>query len=241
LPEVRQDVTRRAGERFPPGLPRPVEVVIAAGALALSAPVLLLAAAAVAAGSRGGAFFRQTRVGRGGRPFELYKLRTMRAGPGPQVTSGDDLRITPVGRLLRKTKLDELPGFWNVVRGDISLVGPRPEVARYVDVEDPAWKEVLAVRPGLTDPAVLAFRHEEDLLASVDGDREVAYIQRVLPEKLRISRAYLATRTWRSDLRVLFRTLLALFSRPGRVPRDLTARYRAGENSSSFPNDPRFP
>lgn len=229
-----------AGPVSPPrrGLPRAVEAAAAALGLLLTLPVLVLAAAAVRLTSSGPVFFRQARVGRGGRSFELLKLRTMRAGAGPSVTAGDDPRITPVGRLLRRSKLDEIPGLWNVLRGDLALVGPRPEVARFVSLEDPLWQEILTVRPGLTDPAVVAFRHEEELLARVGSDREALYHQRVLPVKLRLSRDYLRERTWRSDLRVLLRTAGSLFFRPARLPIDLTDQGLGGENSSSFPKDP---
>jgi lipopolysaccharide/colanic/teichoic acid biosynthesis glycosyltransferase len=126
---------------------------------------------------------------------------------GLEISAADDVRITPVGRILRRIKLDELPQLWNVVRGDMSLVGPRPEVPRYVDANDPLWREVLSVRPGLTDPATLRYRHEERLLASVSGDRDRHYREVVLPAKLRESLGYLRRRSWRTDFYVLFGTL----------------------------------
>jgi lipopolysaccharide/colanic/teichoic acid biosynthesis glycosyltransferase len=155
-------------------------------------------------------------VGLGGRPFTLLKLRTMRtvatvAGTpeGTQLTASGDARITPVGRWLRRFKLDELPQLWNVVRGDMSLVGPRPEVPRYVDAADPLWQSVLSARPGLTDPVTLRLRDEEALLAGVD-DVEGFYRERLLPWKLRGYRDYLARRSWTSDLAVLGATVLAV-------------------------------
>jgi lipopolysaccharide/colanic/teichoic acid biosynthesis glycosyltransferase len=189
-------------------LPRAAEAALAALGLAASLPVLAAAAAAIRLTSRGPVFFRHTRVGRGGRTFALLKLRTMADRPGgPEVTSADDTRITRVGALLRRTKLDEIPQLWNVLRGEMSLVGPRPESPRYVDPADPRWMRVLAVRPGLTDPASIRFRHEERLLASVPEDRELFYRTVLLPAKLELSGAYLARRTWRSDVAVLARTL----------------------------------
>jgi lipopolysaccharide/colanic/teichoic acid biosynthesis glycosyltransferase len=196
------------------GIPRPLEALLAAGGLIVSLPILAVGAVLVRATSRGPAIFRQQRVGRGGRPFTLYKLRTMRvSAEGPQVTARGDDRITPVGRFLRRSKLDELPQLWNVVRGDMSLVGPRPEVARYVNIQDPAWQRVLRVRPGITDPVTLQLRDEETLLARVEGDRELFYREELQPEKLRQYATYLENRSTWTDVEVLYKTVLAvLFS-----------------------------
>ena len=215
-----------AGTEGPPrrGLARPAEIVLAAGGLVAAAPVLAIAAAAVAATTGLPVFFRQVRVGRHGRPFTLIKFRTMRnaraGSAGPQVTAGNDPRITAVGRFLRRTKLDELPELWNVLRGDMSFVGPRPEVADYVHPEEPLWREVLSVRPGLTDPVTLRLRHEEALLEAVSGDREKYYRETLQPRKLEGYVEYLRRRTWRSDLGVLFATAGAIF-RPRRADREL--------------------
>jgi lipopolysaccharide/colanic/teichoic acid biosynthesis glycosyltransferase len=189
------------------GLPRPLEVVVSAAGLVVALPLLAVAAIAICLTSLGPALFRQERVGRFGRPFFLLKLRTMRVRGGPEITAAGDPRVTAVGRLLRRTKLDELPQLWNVLRGDMSLVGPRPETARYVDLQDPRWTRVLSVRPGLSDPASIRYRDEEKLLASVSGDRDRYYREVLLPAKLEISQAYLSRRTWRSDVAVLVRTI----------------------------------
>src|SRR5215218_7728141 len=187
------------------GLPRAVEATLACLGLAVASPILLL----IAATSPRPVLFRQQRVGLNGRPFTLLKLRTMRVAPeGSQLTAAGDARITPMGRWLRRFKLDEIPQLWNVVRGDMSLVGPRPEVPRYVD-ESPLWRQVLSVRPGLTDPVTLRLRDEEALLASVD-DPESFYRERLLPWKLRGYRDYLERRTWATDLGVLGATALAI-------------------------------
>ena len=130
---------------------------------------------------------------------------------------GDD-RVTPVGRVLRRTKLDELPELWNVLRGDMSFVGPRPEVPEYVDLDDPEWAEVLQARPGLTDPVTLALKDEEDLMESVAGDRERYYRETLQPRKLAGYRSYLERRTWRTDVGVIWNTVMALL--PGRTATD---------------------
>ncbi len=194
------------------GLPRSVEGALAALGLLLSSPLVLGAMIAVRATSRGPAIFRQERVGRGGRSFTLLKLRSMRlaATTGTQITARGDDRITPVGRWLRRFKLDELPQLWNVVCGDMSLVGPRPEVPRYVDAEAPLWQQVLAARPGLTDPVTLALRDEESILAAAPGRPEDFYRRALLPYKLRGYAEYESRRTpWR-DIGVLIATVLAI-------------------------------
>jgi len=183
-----------------------VEATLACLGLAVASPILLL----IAAASPRPVLFRQQRVGLNGRPFTLLKLRTMRVAPeGSQLTAAGDTRITPVGRWLRRFKLDEIPQLWNVVRGDMSLVGPRPEVPRYVDPQNPLWRQVLSVRPGLTDPVTLRLRDEEALLAGVD-DPESFYRERLLPWKLRGYVDYLERRSWATDLGVLGATALAI-------------------------------
>lgn len=217
----------------PPGLPRPLEALLAALGLVLAAPLLALAAAAIAASSRGPILFRQRRVGRHGRGFTLYKLRSMRAdAAGAPVTAGGDRRITPLGRLLRKTKVDELPELWNVLKGEMSLVGPRPEVPEFVDLEDPRWRRVLAVRPGLTDPVTLRLRNEEALLDAVGGDRAAFYAATLVPYKLRGYLAYLERRSARSDLAVLGRTALGILL-PRRTPAPTPAEIRAAVRERS--------
>jgi len=193
------------------GLPRQAEAAIALAGLVMVAPLIALAAIAVAVTSRGPVIFRQKRMGRKGRPFTMYKLRTMRVtNSGPQVTAGDDVRVTPVGKFLRKTKLDELPELWNVLKGDMSLIGPRPEVPRYIDLEDPVWRLVLEARPGIADPMTLRLRNEEALLVEVEGDRERFYLETLVPFKLEGYLDYLQARSWRSDLKVLWQTVVAV-------------------------------
>lgn len=196
------------------GLARPIEGALALAGLIVLSPVLLTTALIVLVGSGRPVLFRQTRVGRYGRPFTMLKFRTMRNDPvGPAVTAGDDPRITRIGTLLRRTKLDELPELWNVVRGDMALVGPRPEAPRYVDAREPRWERVLQVRPGITDPTTLHLIDEEKLLAAVEGDREQYYLTDLVPKKLDGYIAYLEQRTWRSDIGILLRTIRSLFLR----------------------------
>jgi lipopolysaccharide/colanic/teichoic acid biosynthesis glycosyltransferase len=183
----------------------------AATALLLLSPLLLLTALAIKLDSPGPVFFRQERVGRHGVPFRIHKFRTMRAGaPGLQITVGDDPRITRVGRLLRRTRIDELPQFIDVLQGTMSLVGPRPEVPRYVAHYPPGLRDrALAVRPGITDPASLAFIDEGALLArAADPERE--YIEVILPQKLQQAADYAERATLWTDLGVLWRTALRL-------------------------------
>jgi lipopolysaccharide/colanic/teichoic acid biosynthesis glycosyltransferase len=193
------------------GLPRSAEVLLALGGLGASAPLMAGAAILVALSSRGPVLFKQRRIGRFGHPFTLYKFRTMRTGSsGPNVTAASDTRVTWIGRILRKTKLDELPELWNIVRGDLSLVGSRPEVPEYVNMDDPSWQRVLDERPGITHPVTIRLRNEEELLAAVDGDRSEYYKTTLLPFKLDGYLQYMERRTWLSDLETLVNTALVI-------------------------------
>ena len=195
---------------------RLIDLLCAAAALMLLAPLLLLLALAIRLDSPGPVFFRQERVGRLGVLFRIHKFRTMRVDAqahGLSITVGQDARITRVGHWLRHYRLDELPQFLDVLLGRMSLVGPRPEVPRYVAHYPPALRaRVLAVRPGITDPASLAHIDEASLLAAA-ADPEREYIERILPAKLALQAAYAERATLRSDLWVLCRTLRVLLSR----------------------------
>ena len=190
---------------------RAFDLLGASLALLLLAPVMGLVALWIRVDSPGPVFFRQQRVGRHGVPFQIHKFRTMRTGAaGPPLTVGDDARITRAGRFLRRTRLDELPQFIDVLQGAMSLVGPRPEVPRYVAHYPPALRErVLAVRPGLTDPASLDFIDEAALLAAA-ADPEREYVERILPAKLQRAVEYAETASLATDLAVLARTARAL-------------------------------
>src|SRR5215467_12844389 len=187
-------------------LRRLLDVTVAGVLLVVLAPLLALLALLVRATSPGRGIFLQTRIGRHGRPFVLLKLRTMRAdAAGPAITAGADARITPLGARLRRAKLDELPQLWNVLRGDMSLVGPRPELPHYVARYTAAQRAVLRARPGLTDPASLAWADEAATLGRfAEPDR--AYVEEVVPSKIALSLAYLERRTVWSDLAVVMRT-----------------------------------
>lgn len=198
------------GRRFYAGYgKRALDLAVSVPALMALSPALLVIAALVKAGSPGTVFYAQERVGRRGRPFRLYKFRTMVTDAdksGPAVTSSGDARITPLGRTLRKWKLDELPQLWNVVRGDMSLVGPRPEVRKYTDIFRDDYSEILEISPGITDYAALEYRDEEEVLARYP-DAEEAYTSVVLPEKIALYRQYLRDMGFRSDLKIIFRTI----------------------------------
>ena len=190
---------------------RAVDVVLSALGLVLLAPVLVACAAAVRLSSPGPVLFRQARAGLGGRPFALLKFRSMRhAAGGPLVTARGDARVTRVGRLLRRSKLDELPQLWNVLVGDMSLVGPRPEVPYYVERFAADYARILTVRPGITDFAAVEYRDEEALLAA-SGDPQSTYEHVVLPAKITLYHRYLDEMSLSTDLSLLLRTLTALF------------------------------
>jgi lipopolysaccharide/colanic/teichoic acid biosynthesis glycosyltransferase len=192
---------------------RAFDIVVAVVGLVLVSPFLAASALAVRVTSGSPVLYRQERVGRYFQSFEIVKLRTMTTHPGPVVTVGADPRITPVGRWLRRTKVDELPQLWNVVRGDMSLVGPRPEVPIHVEQFRADYEVVLTVRPGITDDASLRYRREAQVLAA-SADPERAYVEEILPDKLRVARRYVAERSFTGDLRILARTLM-----PARTPR----------------------
>jgi lipopolysaccharide/colanic/teichoic acid biosynthesis glycosyltransferase len=188
---------------------RAFDIAFAAVLLVFLSPLLLAFALAVALTSPGGAFFRQVRVGRGGSEFRLLKFRTMRPGSeakGQLTIGGRDPRVTTVGYWLRKTKLDELPQLWNVLVGDMSVVGPRPEVPRYVALYTPEQRRVLDVRPGITGMASIDYIDENEILAR-SSDPERTYIVEILPAKLALDLRYVQERSLALDLRILLITV----------------------------------
>jgi lipopolysaccharide/colanic/teichoic acid biosynthesis glycosyltransferase len=188
------------------------DVVAAATGLVLLAPLLLALALWIRLDSAGPALFRQVRVGRHGVPFEILKFRTMcqQAQAGRLLTVGRDARITRAGRFLRRSKLDELPQLINVLFGSMSLVGPRPEVPRYVDRYPPEVRRtVLSVAPGITDWAAILYKDENDILGRA-ADPERAYVETILPVKLAYYQRYVRERSFWLDLRIILRTLAVL-------------------------------
>lgn len=195
-------------------LKRIFDLVAASTGIVILSPVLIAVAIAIKADSPGRVFFRQTRVGRHGRPFHIFKFRTMVTDAeklGPQVSSGDDPRITRFGSLLRKYKIDELPQLLNVIVGDMSIVGPRPEVPRYVEAFREEYDQILTVRPGITDYASLEFKDENTLLQAADNPEE-KYLREILPVKIEYCKKYLRDQSFMTDLRLIFRTIGSLLS-----------------------------
>jgi lipopolysaccharide/colanic/teichoic acid biosynthesis glycosyltransferase len=191
---------------------RAFDLCVALVALALGLPIGALIAVAIKLGDRGPVLYRQERVGRGGRLFQLLKFRSMVAEAdrrGAPITVRGDPRVTPVGRTLRRWKLDELPQLLNVIRGDMSLVGPRPELPTYVAQYEKWMQSVLHYRPGITDPASLAFLDEEEVLARAP-DLHAAYCSAILPRKLELSLRYAQRADLLSDLGVLWHTFASL-------------------------------
>jgi lipopolysaccharide/colanic/teichoic acid biosynthesis glycosyltransferase len=212
---------------------RIIDAVGAFVGLAVTGPVLLLCAVAVRLDSRGPIFFRQRRVGQHGRTFQIFKFRTMIDGTdkqGSKLTAFGDARVTRVGKILRKTKLDEIPQLLNVVRGEMSLVGPRPEVPEYTEKYTPKERRVLEVRPGITGPASLAYIDEEQILAAA-ADREKFYVNTIMRRKLRFDLAYCRNVCLLGDARIIIRTGGSLVGlRFSRQKEDLRAS-RASERS----------
>lgn len=175
-------------------------------------PLWLCIGLAVACGSKGGAFYRQTRVGRNGKEFKLLKFRTMRQDAdkiGGLITVGEDSRVTRIGKFLRNYKLDELPQFLNIIKGDMSIVGPRPEVPKYVALYDERQRRVLSVRPGLTDYASIEYISENELLAQ-SADPDKTYIEEIMPAKLELNLKYIDNQSIMEDLRLIFKTLFSI-------------------------------
>jgi len=189
------------------------DIVVAFVGLLFLLPLLLLVALLIKIDSRGPVFFRQERIGRDFRPFLIYKFRTMvqdASRKGGSITFGLDPRITRVGRLLRKTKIDELPQLINVLRGEMSFVGPRPEVWQYVELFRQDYEEILKVLPGITDLASLRYRHEAEILGRSENPEE-EYVRRVLPEKIRLAKEYVRRSSLLFDVTLIFKTILTLF------------------------------
>jgi lipopolysaccharide/colanic/teichoic acid biosynthesis glycosyltransferase len=190
------------------------DLVVSAVGLVLLSPLLVLLAIWIKLDSPGPVLYRGLRVGKDGRLFHMLKFRGMVANAhqaGPGITAKGDPRVTGAGRMLRASKLDELPQLINVLRGEMSMVGPRPEDPRYVELYSPEQQRILSVRPGITSLASIEYRHEEELLAKGGGD--AFYVQVLMPRKLEIDLAYLERATLWSDLQVLWMTVASVFFR----------------------------
>lgn len=215
-----------------------LDLILASLALAVTAPLMLLIAIAIRTTSGSPILFRQLRLGLNGRPFQLLKFRTMNTAAGPGVTRSGDARITRVGRWLRKWKLDELPQFINVFLGEMSMVGPRPDLEQYWRQSSDAERRTLAARPGITGAASLVFRNEEDLLAEVpEHELTTFYVSRLLPQKARLDCEYAAQATFRTDCGIVMKTLFLIFANDPASPeyketREQLLRYPAQRSNS---------
>jgi len=192
---------------------RVLDMAVSLTGLICLLPLMLLVAVLIKLDSPGPILFKQERIGRGFRAFKILKFRTMiveASSKGRLVTSAKDPRVTRVGRTLRRLKLDEIPQLINVLKGEMSLVGPRPEVPRYVHVFQKEYEEILKVRPGMTDLASLKYRNEEAILGRSD-DPEKEYVMHVLPDKISLAKDYLQQSSFFFDLKLILKTLFKLF------------------------------
>lgn len=214
------------------------DVTVAAVLLVCLAPVMAIIAGIVRWSSPGPAIYRGSRVGRNGEPFRILKFRTMEVNRAPgELTVGDDPRVTRIGRLLRATKLDELPQLINVLNGEMSMVGPRPEAPHFVAYYTPEQRAVLDARPGITGPSQLRFRAEERLI--VDPDPEQYYISVIMPAKLAIDLEYIRTRSLWSDIVLMARTLQTLAQPDSAQPHDMHLPLAAAHSQPTASRSPQ--
>jgi lipopolysaccharide/colanic/teichoic acid biosynthesis glycosyltransferase len=194
---------------------RAFDVVVSSLVILIALPLWAVVGVAITVDSAGPVFYRGERVGKDGERFRIYKFRTMVAEAdreGPGITTGEDGRITRVGRFLRKMKIDEMPQLINVLKGEMSIMGPRPEDPRYVARYTPRQREVLRVRPGMASPAFIKYRHEEEILEAAGEDWEAVYVERVLPDKLEMDLEYVERQSLGYDLGIFAEAALSLFS-----------------------------
>ena len=188
---------------------RLIDILFSFFGLIILSPFLLIFAIIIKCDSKGHVLFKQVRVGRRGKLFKIWKFRTMvenAEAKGLQISSSDDVRITRSGKWLRRTKIDELPQLFNVLFGQMSLVGPRPEVPKYVEMYTEEQKKVLSVRPGITDLASIEYRHENDIMAQAE-DKEATYINEIMPAKLELNKKYIEKITFFRDIKLIFKTV----------------------------------
>jgi lipopolysaccharide/colanic/teichoic acid biosynthesis glycosyltransferase len=233
---------RAARKRLDGALKRTLDVAVAAPVLLLLAPLFIVIAAAIKLESPGGVLYRCRRVGRGGRELRMLKFRKMHEGArGPALVQKKDERFTRLGAFLARTKLDELPQLWNVLKGEMSLVGPRPEDPSFVEQHREAYDAILAVRPGITGLSQLAFARETEVLDP--GDRVGHYVSRILPQKMQMDRMYAVQRSLSMDLKILWWTLCAVVGRLDIAVHRDTGRLnrrtpRAADSAGAHVNSP---
>jgi lipopolysaccharide/colanic/teichoic acid biosynthesis glycosyltransferase len=194
---------------------RVFDLILSIPSIIILSPVFLISALLIKIETPGPVSFNQERIGREGRPFNLYKFRTMvknASSIGPSVTPANDERITRAGRLLRKFKVDEMLQIFNIVKGDMSVIGPRPELRKYVDEFKDDYREILRIKPGMTDYALIAFRNEEEILSKFDNVEE-GYVKEIMPEKIKLYRKYLNEMSLRTDIRIFFGTIMEILRR----------------------------
>ncbi len=192
---------------------RAFDIVLSALGLTVLSPLFLLVYLAIRLESKGGGFYAQERIGKDGKPFKLYKFRSMRTGSdrGGLLTVGQkDPRVTRMGYYLRKSKIDELPQLWNVLKGDMSLVGPRPEVRKYVALYTPSQRKVLSVRPGITDWASIEYADEDTILGQ-SKDVDKTYVEEIMPRKIQLNMRYIDHHTVGEYLRIIAKTIQKIF------------------------------
>lgn len=189
-----------------------LDILLSSVTLLVLSPFFIIISIIIMLESKGGVFYKQVRVGKGNKDFELLKFRTMKEGSdshGLLTLGSNDARITPFGCFLRKYKLDEFPQLINIIKGEMSIVGPRPEVRKYADLYDDNQREVLTVRPGLTDYASIKYIDESDILAKAD-DPEEKYIHEIMPHKIELNLHYIRNMSVKEDFRIIGRTLWSI-------------------------------
>ncbi len=198
---------------------RAFDIIFSTFGLICTAPIFLIVAILIKADSPGPVFYKQIRVGKDGREFFIYKFRKMRSDVGDKglkITTSNDSRMTDIGKVLRQYKLDELPQIWNVLKGDMSIVGPRPEVPNYVALYNNEQREILKIKPGITDYASLEYFDEGDLLEK-QSDPNLFYIETLMPSKIELNLDYIRNMSVKTDLRIIFLTFLKIFRKVGEI------------------------
>ncbi|CEN79989.1 sugar transferase [Paraclostridium sordellii] len=209
LLNIKEELSKR---KLRLAIKRIFDIVASLIGLILLSPILIIIAVFIKLDSKGPVFFKQKRVGKNKQIFEIYKFRTMVIDAeklGKQITVGNDNRITKIGKFIRKCKLDELPQLINVLKGEMSLVGPRPEVPKYVELYDVYQEQVLLVQPGITDYASIEFRNENELLGK-SKNPEATYIDEIMPTKIELNLLYIKNISLLEDFKLIFNTILAI-------------------------------